>query len=161
LNRLELEMLKLLDFRAFVSHAELQERLTDLCGMKPPPGQEAPTPEAPCKPPAACQEAVGRKRVNEDPSEDASIPAKLQHSSGKDQILVTPALAGCNTSAKVPGMAPKSRAGEGEGLGLKTGGKGLSGCKIQEGALLGGKMGPLSFAVPAAILQTAIDVGGS
>jgi hypothetical protein len=150
-------MLKLLDFRAFVSHAELQERLTDLCSA---PGKETPTSEGPCKPAAACEEAVGRKRVNEDPSEDATIPSKLQHSSGKDQILVTLAdRESTVTPEKAVQRPPRSRSGSGEGS--KKGSVGPSGCISQEEVVLRGNSSPLSSVVSAALLQTVIDVGGS
>lgn len=79
INRLELEMLRLLDFRVFTSRADLRVCLADLsshpsCQPDPPPS-----------------EAVGRKRTNDPPSAETAIPSKLQHSTGKDQILVTPA----------------------------------------------------------------------
>lgn len=84
LNGLELEMLKLLEFRAFVSCSELSRLLKIVRG-----GYE---PEL-----AAQADALGsstcrrsKKRVGDEVgSLDNNLPAKLQHDSQSSQILVT------------------------------------------------------------------------
>jgi hypothetical protein len=125
LNRLELEMLQLLEFRMWVQREDLLACAADL------------SIEPPCKPQLGTggEPGVRRKRVNEDPSADSTIPAKLQHSSGKDQILVTPSLA-----ASVVSKAEASPTVSGRG----------SVCAAWDGP-----------APAASVLQAAVDVGGS
>lgn len=78
LNLLELEMLKALEFRAYIHHEELTEVLelltsNDAADKNPEPSRRS------------------KKRGNEeDQSENAdALPAKLQHDSNSTQVLVT------------------------------------------------------------------------
>lgn len=130
INKLELEILHLLDFRVFVSHSDLRTCLADLSS------------DPPCKPlpPVGSVEAVGRKRVNEDPSNETATPAKLQHSTGKGHILVTP------QEPEAPAGPRSASAGSARPLS-----RGSSGCGSWEG-------GP---AASVAVLRTVLDVGGS
>lgn len=88
-------MLKLLEFRAFVSFSELSEVLSQLLACN---SNKATPPD----PTSASRRS--KKRGQEDPlaEPEDSIPAKLQHDSHKDQILVTPALTSLEDKA-VPG----------------------------------------------------------
>lgn len=83
LNKLELEMLRLLRFRACVSPLEILVQLKDLN-----------LPRAPAMEPAR----RSQKRVSEDISVVA-YPAKLQHDLRHDQILVA------STAVAPPGLA--------------------------------------------------------
>ena len=130
LNKLELEMLQLLDFRAFVSHSVLRACMADIAVESP---CEPLTPSASADP--TCGDAVGRKRVNEDPTADTALPAKFQHSTGKDQVLVMPKESQASPgprSAAVSPLRQRSRCGSWEG----------------------------HPAVTAAVLRASIDVGG-
>ena len=80
LNKLELEMLKLLGFRCFVSQAELSEVLSQLIASSLGSASATEQSEA---------SRQSKKRGNEEPAADISLPAKLQHDSHNNQIIVT------------------------------------------------------------------------
>ena len=79
LNLLELEMLKALDFRAYISHEELSKVLSLLVSNETSDKEEATARRS-------------KKRGNEGAQpeiEVGSLPAKLHHDSKSDQVLVT------------------------------------------------------------------------
>lgn len=83
MNRLELEMLKLLDFKAFISHVEICEVLDQMLTCADSPFSS--------RIPSGTLLRVSKKRGKEigQPASDCRLPVKLQHDSKNDQVLVT------------------------------------------------------------------------
>ena len=82
LNLLELEMLKAMGFRAFISHEELSGVLDLLTSSSSK--EEAATDEAKT---SRCSKKRGNEGEQPE-NEETLLPAKLQHDSKSDQVLV-------------------------------------------------------------------------